>query len=173
MVDRTELRRLAEAATPGPWRKRWYGSGGYEGREGVTVVTNTGTINCDEIAYLGRGDIDEDTAQRSRNGAFIAAASPDMVLGLLDEIERQKAWAQQMALADVEHLRDVAVRLKGALTASLEKIGLLHQFMCDAHKCDFNEDRTNSWIAYMDHDITKFSHGPAAALLTDPSVSQL
>lgn len=96
MTDRTELRRLAEAATPGPWRKRWYGSGGYEGREGVTVVTNTGTVNCDEIAYLGRGDHDEDTAHRSRNGAFIAAASPDVVLGLLDEIDHADATMDRM-----------------------------------------------------------------------------
>ena len=85
------LRKLAEEATPGPWRTRWYGSGGYEGREGVTVVTDTGSVSCQDIAYLGRGDLEEDTAQRSRNGKYIAAVSPSVILGLLDRVAELEA----------------------------------------------------------------------------------
>jgi hypothetical protein len=132
MTDRNELRRLAEAAASGPW---W---------------------TSDKLKCHPDLELSDDTA-------YIAAASPEVVLGLLDsisvlegwyatvsgqhraaeaerdqlreeaqhalvivgnvgrelgqtqherdqlraEVDRQKAWVQQMAMADAEHLREV------------------------------------------------------------------
>lgn len=64
-----DLRRLAEAATPGPWEQS-------EGGMYVDVV-----------------DDDSQVAEviRRADAAFIAAANPAAVLALLDEIERLRA----------------------------------------------------------------------------------
>jgi hypothetical protein len=58
-----ELRALAEKATPGPWRQ------GY--REGKYVYTGVDDFLTGPI--------------RAENAAYIAAASPDVILVLLDE----------------------------------------------------------------------------------------
>ena len=85
MTDHNELRKLAEAANE------------------IDSVNWWDADNRDHLPSFSRDD-----------RAYIAAASPDVFLGLLDErdqlraeVDRQKAWAQQMALADVEHLREV------------------------------------------------------------------
>lgn len=72
MIDKEDLRRLAQAATPGPWKvvkdHRW------PGVHGGDVIL--GGSFCD---YSVPDDEDE---------AFIAAANPATVIELLDEIER-------------------------------------------------------------------------------------
>lgn len=68
-------------------------------------------------------------------------------------IQSEQAWRDRAEKAEA----DLAAA-RAVLRKSMEYLGMLHQFMCDAHKCDFNEDRTNSWIAYMDHEVRKFSH---------------
>ena len=88
MTDRNKLRRLAEAATPGPW---W---------------------TSDKLKCHPDLELSDDTA-------YIAAASPDVVLGLLDEIEeladayeclndsvKSQAWDDRVKLADAIAERD-------------------------------------------------------------------
>jgi hypothetical protein len=81
-----ELRTLALAATPGPWKSfvETLDHGGWKpetqqvtiGAEGVLIATY-------DTSYAEYPD-DERNAS---NAAFIAAVSPDVVLGLLDRIE--------------------------------------------------------------------------------------
>ena len=74
MSDRTELRRLAEAATPGPWWHEWV-----DGDDWWAVYGQpTGDMVCPEVCTMGSPD----------EAAYIAAVNPAVVLGLLDEIER-------------------------------------------------------------------------------------
>ena len=72
--DIKRLRRLAEQATPGPWRVNMKGHSYHE----------VARVNDLEIAPPNSVDLSHWTV----DAAYIAAASPDVVLALLDEIER-------------------------------------------------------------------------------------
>ena len=71
MTDTTDLRRLAEAATPGPWQR-------YSPN---TVTRGTDT----EEVIIAWDDVD---------AAYIAAASPDRILALLAERDALLAVAE-------------------------------------------------------------------------------
>ena len=96
--DVTELRRLAEAATPGPWE-----SDGLEVCQHWSLpepwhaVVNA-EISCGPYCYGGSVR----PIERDADAAYIAALSPDVVLALLDErdalaakVERVRALHQQ------------------------------------------------------------------------------
>lgn len=83
-IDTKNLRVLAEAATPGPWA---YGT---FHRLLVVPVVNGLPDKHDAIADLGAGAIPWKDAEREyQNAAFIAACSPDIVIGLVDALERK------------------------------------------------------------------------------------
>lgn len=79
-TERAELKRLAEAATPGPWKH-------YTQTCGHKTVIGAGP----HMLELCVADCDDEgltKAQNAANGAFIAAANPVTVLDLLAENER-------------------------------------------------------------------------------------
>ncbi|HHN0559933.1 ead/Ea22-like family protein [Pseudomonas aeruginosa] len=77
MTDHAELRRVAEAATPGEWRT---GDGDYSLPD---CVLSGEFVVCEHAG----GDVD-----------YIAAANPKTVLALLDEIDRLKAENEALLL---------------------------------------------------------------------------
>lgn len=90
MTDHAELRRLAEAATPGPWRdvksQAWVSrnSQGPSDKTGSVLIAVCGKMKDRELVRFN--------ADRWRaNAAFIAAANPIAILALLDEVERLRA----------------------------------------------------------------------------------
>lgn len=87
-VEHTELRKLAEAATPGPWKVEDFGH-----RVAALIVSK----NAGRVASLGGGrtggnanihEFDRLVSERVANAAFIAAANPKTVLALLAERDR-------------------------------------------------------------------------------------
>lgn len=80
-LDHAALRALAEAATPGPFRRVSFA----DGTEGV-VATIQGTTM--ELATCCNG-------LARANADYIAAAHPQAVLALLDEVERLRAAIEQ------------------------------------------------------------------------------
>lgn len=72
-----ELRRLAEAATPGPW-----GAPNPDWPEKVMPIYGHGFGGMDPIAWAVWPDFD----RRKADAAYIAAVSPDVILGLLDRL---------------------------------------------------------------------------------------
>lgn len=77
-VDYTELRRLAQAATPGPWKQAPWHS---------TDVLPVGW--AEEWGDLpSRGPFAITTTTELADAAFIAAANPSVILSLLDELDR-------------------------------------------------------------------------------------
>lgn len=72
-----ELRRLAEAATPGPWHDGAAGNFRVYGPDGRDV--HSGPIA--EVAHR------RDPTTRRSNAAYIAAANPQAVLALLDDLQ--------------------------------------------------------------------------------------
>ena len=78
MIDTKNLRTLAEAATPGPWMRLF----------GERTVYDRMEDGCRGIAIV-RSDYSPPTQKEAANIDYIAACSPDVVLALLDALERK------------------------------------------------------------------------------------
>ena len=91
--DVAELRRLAEAATPGPWdfHRPHPAYRAYS----IEQVMPEGHLG-EAVAVTEEGAVEG-------NAAYIAAASPDVVLGLLDRLAHMTE-ARDNARAEVERL---------------------------------------------------------------------
>jgi hypothetical protein len=92
-LDLAELRRLAEAATPGPWTQIWEHSDP-EGPYPAGVKANDDEPNN----WILRNDDDLGT-EIGLNDAYIAAANPQTILRLLDLLT---PGALAAALVEVE-----------------------------------------------------------------------
>ena len=71
------LRALAEVATPGPWR--------LEGDGDLILMGGNGELLMDGVSYYPTA------LSRPEDWHYVAAVSPDVVLALLDEIERLRS----------------------------------------------------------------------------------
>ncbi len=82
-----ELRRLAEAATPGPWHF------------GLKVVGRTDDAHVDAWVCALGGGICEMSGMRGIevNAAFIAAANPEAILALMDRLRDAEARGMERA----------------------------------------------------------------------------
>ena len=89
MSDRKKLRRLAEAATPGPW---WADTGATIGDDS-DEATHVWFRAARNDLYLAIGKVlDNDLDQTTFEDAeFIAAANPAAVLDLLDQLDAAEA----------------------------------------------------------------------------------
>ena len=94
--DLAELRRLAEAATPGPWEA----FGAVDGRRGERWLGVTTDMRAIESARAG--DVFAAQNCTRQDALFIAAANPATVLALLDDADERDAlrtWQERVALA--------------------------------------------------------------------------
>ncbi len=87
--DVAELRRLAENATPGPWVHEWVDGDDWWAVYGCP----TGDMVCPEVCTMWGSD----------EAAYIAAANPAAVLGLLDRLAHMRE-ARDNARTEVERL---------------------------------------------------------------------
>ena len=85
--DLAELRRLAEAATPGPWEA----FGAVDGRRGERWLGVTTDMRAIESARAG--DVFAAQNCTRQDALFIAAANPAVVLALLDAAAERDALA--------------------------------------------------------------------------------
>ena len=85
--DVAELRRLAEAATPGPWEA----FGAVDGRRGERWLGVTTDMRAIESARAG--DVFAAQNCTRQDALFIAAANPAVVLALLDAAAERDALA--------------------------------------------------------------------------------
>lgn len=83
MIDINELRRLAQAATPGPW---YIGSGTYEGRNiySAKAVTDDEGFTYNPVVATAE---DDGAVCWDANARLIAAANPAAISKLLDRLE--------------------------------------------------------------------------------------
>lgn len=115
MSDYSELKRLAEAATPGPWA--------YDGSYVCPARTEDGTTYVE----LWRSIAD---CHQPENTKFIAAANPAAVLALIAEVEGLRklptAWSEVYEQSDeLDALRDEKLAWLNArdqLKAEVEKL---------------------------------------------------
>ncbi|HHL2226952.1 TPA: ead/Ea22-like family protein [Pseudomonas aeruginosa] len=80
MTDHAELRRMAEAATPGAR---------YQGTDERVIVAGNGTIICTVSGAISGPSVMADAE-------FLCATDPKTVLALLDEIDRLKAENEEL-----------------------------------------------------------------------------
>lgn len=99
-MNTDELRKLAEAATPGPWMVDYQSS--YP--TGEMVVTE----NSGEIAFA-----------QKRTAAYIAAVSPEVVLALLDRIEKL-----EKGFADLANMTTYRITGEDLIPAQLRELDL-------------------------------------------------
>lgn len=104
-----ELKRLAEAATPGPWRAGSISRGcTINHRHGVGECVYDRVIHFEDDHQIiqvekpfteiaGTYDYDSGGIIEKKDQLYIAATSPDVVLELISQIERLKAEAELFA----------------------------------------------------------------------------
>ena len=114
-----ELRRLAEAATPGPWYLDgpwWYGDD--DSAYCISTAEDAGRIavTIAPPGYMLGGEREV----RDANARFIAAANPAAVLALLDDADALRA-----ELAHMREARDNARAEVKRLTAQVERVRAL------------------------------------------------
>lgn len=116
----SDLRKLAEAATPGPWHITDTGDAHWE-RE----IRSGDRLGSSQVAWCGGR-----MGQAQKDAAFIAAASPDVVLGLLDEVAQWKQAAElneqdyRDLRDDRDRYREAVRRLEAAITDSIYASGV-------------------------------------------------
>ncbi len=91
-VNKEELRRLAEAATPGPWRECGADRGGCACGQVWSI-----SLDC-PVAEVWQGDdvIGEPEQGAMANAAFIAKANPAAIISLLDENAQLRAENERL-----------------------------------------------------------------------------
>lgn len=109
MSDHSELKRLAEAATPGPWA--------YDGSYVCPARTEDGTTYVE----LWRSIAD---CHQPENTKFIAAANPAAVLALIAEVEglRAQHGRDSAELRSLCQARDDARKDRDQLKAEVEAL---------------------------------------------------
>ena len=107
-MDLDRLRELAEAATPGPWEAIIFDSGHSKFEFEASVCTqDVGDSICRMDGLLRTADNERYRTDGSLDALYIAAVSPDVVLGLLDRLDKAERIADlareyaQTALAAV------------------------------------------------------------------------
>ncbi len=80
MTDHSDLRRLAEAATKGPWKA--VKGARHSNFADYTVIVQGDNCNLMRI----RGGVTDDPSIAMANAEYVAAVSPDRLLRLLEEI---------------------------------------------------------------------------------------
>jgi Ead/Ea22-like protein len=134
-----ELRALAEKATQGPWSAR-PDIGGLESATALIIWPQNSIPRSGVSRMLGSCGTDAE-GKGEANLAFIAAANPQTVLALLDEIERLQHVIGTPRCAE-ELL--AKLRLEQAATADLEQQLAAAREECERLRVDANVEREYS-----------------------------
>lgn len=112
MTDPTELRRLAEAATPGPWLvdKKYFAF--------VTDANGNDVAQAESLVQV------KDVEQSVLDAAYIAAANPSAVLALLDRLD--------LALIAIERCKATMEAMHPATGMPDEDVSRLYNAMMEA-----------------------------------------
>jgi len=120
-AEPNQLRDLAKAATPGPWRVEAQGHAPHE----VARVNNL------EVAPPDSAEL----AHCADDAAYIAAVSPDVVLGLIAEVERLRLLLRESTAWNEISRREVAMlrRQRDELRAILDRRPAMNDGLREAY----------------------------------------
>lgn len=134
MIDKKELRRLAEEATPGEW--------GYDGSYVCTSRNEDGTVYVESWNPVS-------DCLLTKNAKYIAAANPAAVLALIAENETLKAQFDECARLFVDATEQAckAQRERDQLKSENERMRLALKSAEDAMwKSESNMDNEAAYI---------------------------
>ena len=128
-ADLAKLKAIAEAATPGPWREIERCDNAHDD-ESCGVTSEQKTKYGHTVGIFKSDAYDECRHPVIRtNAAYIAASSPDVVLALIGECERLRAWPDVAVAAcakrrcsTLERDRNEAEAERDALRADVERL---------------------------------------------------
>jgi hypothetical protein len=100
--DTKNLRTLAEAATPGPWTTDWAEHDAPY--QDVRIGTKLRNV-C--LVWMDDAPVRDYNEQQTVSAAYIAACSPDVLLSLLDALERKDAAIKKCYSEVIRGLADV------------------------------------------------------------------
>lgn len=174
----TDLKALAEKATPGPWRNDWRAIDLDEERGDVSYVTSLAE-GVSESSAMVVGEVYYDglnTAITKENAAYIAACSPDAILALITRAETAEAQNKQLAkevgdyeeseaaccpedvgfpeyIAALTRQRDEARSLLATQAADADAVArsrpqMLSLLLAMKHDLDYQEGRPKGFAAY-------------------------
>lgn len=120
MTNHTELKRLAEAATAGPWYVQYGDDASHRCMTAISTrnkrLNNQGCFTESELESLvaitlhqSYPWVDPDCVNDDNNSNYIAAVSPDVVLSMIAEIERHRCGTEVLQRL---HDEDMAERNK-------------------------------------------------------------
>lgn len=120
MTNYTELKRLAEAATAGPWYVQYGDDASHRCMTAISTrnkrLNNQGCFTESELESLvaitlhqSYPWVDPDCVNDDNNSNYIAAVSPDVVLSMIAEIERHRCGTEVLQRL---HDEDMAERNK-------------------------------------------------------------
>ncbi len=121
-IDKQELRKLAEEATPGPW---WNSMLDIRYTEDSGARSNIARLH----GTLGK------TEYEMRNAEYIAAANPSVVLSLLDEIDELKRLAKDsIDASNKAHMMEYKLRMALHTDFSLTDLDALYELTIEKDK---------------------------------------
>ena len=147
MMDTKDLRRLAQAATPGPWKMLPVGDGRQKFAVADSEFLSILTVTDEGGATFG-------TVRDDADAKFIAAANPAAISELLDRLEAAENENAKLRIALAEKvtsettLRDLSVG-NGSINATFE--GGAVQLMVDALADQFVESGAPNYIEMQFH----------------------
>jgi len=121
MIDLDELRKLAEAATPGPWEWEEPSDDSYPvGDESLVTTWNEEDGYPKSVVTSWGHDADGVTAS-AEDRAFIAAAYPQAVLELIERVRVAERQCEVQALGVENTLAE-----RDAAVAAVERVRAIH-----------------------------------------------
>lgn len=120
-AELNQLRALAQDATPGPWHVEAYGHS----------AQRVARVNRLEVAPSDSAEL----AHCATDAAYIAAVSPDVVLGLIDEVDRLRLLLRESTAWHELSRREVAMlrRQRDALQAILDRRPAMNDGLREAY----------------------------------------
>ena len=159
MIDTKELRRLAQAATPGPWTNHGR-QPNVAGLPHSAVAAKTLLARVYSEAY---GDVEQETA----NASFIAAANPAAITELLDRLEESESdCLEQARLNGMGSEREAALMAKlEAAESTLRRINVKNEQAAEMSLAAMKEagiDINSKWPGGLFEDIAEAAQGRAS-----------
>ena len=115
-LSRSHLRQLAERATPGPWKHETHEGGNFGEREYTAGHVTSLHHNYAGNRVSRRDSITSENSMLFADGEYIAAAHPDAIRSLLDDLDRAEQTSDDLGLSidmlDVDRLKMWADRIE-------------------------------------------------------------
>lgn len=140
------LRELAEAATPGPWEYESFGQRVFAESVGGCRLERSKFTLADIRGWGHLQYLPDGAAKQDANGEYIAAASPGVVLHLLD-VEQQQSDDLTRFTEENRALRQRVAELERDAAQARINLGRIKQCLQEANSADNGPIHDTIWYS--------------------------